>query len=54
MMQTVLAARRFVTLRASENNVMRKLEIHGPLASAGLQRLRWFVTLRAKNMMVSE
>jgi len=26
------SARRFVTLRASENNVMRKLEVHGLLA----------------------
>jgi len=29
------SARRFVTLRASENNVMRKLEVHGPFASLG-------------------
>ncbi|MBR5077671.1 MAG: hypothetical protein IKX30_02920 [Victivallales bacterium] len=34
------SARRFVTLRASGNNVMRKLEVHGVLA-------RRFVTLRA-------
>ena len=34
------AARRFVTLRASANNVMRKLEVHSLLA-------RRFVTLRA-------
>ena len=27
--QTAPSARRFVTLRASENNVMRKLEVHG-------------------------
>ena len=27
--QRLPAARRFVTLRASENNVMRKLEVHG-------------------------
>ncbi|MBR4902982.1 MAG: hypothetical protein IKZ46_18730 [Victivallales bacterium] len=29
MMQTAPSARRFVTLRASANNVMRKLEVHG-------------------------
>ncbi len=29
------SARRFVTLRASENNVVRKLEAHGSLAPAG-------------------
>ena len=40
MTQTAPAARRFVTLRASENNIMRKLEVHGLLA-------RRFVTLRA-------
>ena len=28
MMQTAPSARRFVTLRASANNVMRKLEVH--------------------------
>ena len=30
--QRLSAARRFVTLRASENDVMRKLEIHGLLS----------------------
>ena len=39
MMQTAPAARRFVTLRASGNNVMRKLEVHSLL-------VRRFVTLR--------
>ena len=34
------SARRFVTLRASANNVMRKLEVHGLLALAALWRLR--------------
>ena len=28
MMQTAPSARRFVTLRASANDVMRKLEVH--------------------------
>ena len=32
MKQTAPSARRFVTLRASANNVMRKLEAHGLLA----------------------
>ena len=36
MMRTAPSARRFVTLRASGNNVMRKLEVHGLLASAAL------------------
>ncbi|MBR4417386.1 MAG: hypothetical protein IKS67_11485 [Victivallales bacterium] len=40
MKQTAPSARRFVTLRASGNNVMRKLEVHRPLAPA-LRRLRW-------------
>ena len=39
MKQTAPSARRFVTLRASGNNVMRKLEIHGLLAPA-LRKLR--------------
>ena len=40
MLQTAPAARRFVTLRASGNDIMRKLEAHSLLA-------RRFVTLRA-------
>ena len=40
MKQTAPSARRFVTLRASANNDMRKLEVHSLLA-------RRFVTLRA-------
>ena len=43
MKQTAPSARRFVTLRASANNVMRKLEVHGLLAPSA----RRFVTLRA-------
>ena len=39
-MQTAPSARRFVTLRASANNVMRKLEVHGLLAAAVLKALR--------------
>ncbi|MBR4901918.1 MAG: hypothetical protein IKZ46_13350 [Victivallales bacterium] len=38
--QRLPAARRFVTLRGSANNVMRKLEVHSLLA-------RRFVTLRS-------
>ncbi|MBR4417353.1 MAG: hypothetical protein IKS67_11320 [Victivallales bacterium] len=37
MKQTAPSARRFVTLRASGNNVMRKLEDHGLLA----RRFEW-------------
>ena len=40
------SARRFVTLRASANNVMRKLEVHGSLALAGLRLLGGFHALR--------
>ncbi|MBR5024624.1 MAG: hypothetical protein IKX48_06130 [Victivallales bacterium] len=46
MIQTAPAARRLVTLRASENNVMRKLEVHGPLALAGFRRLGGLNPLR--------
>ena len=31
------SARRFVTLRASANNVMRKLGVYDPFASLGLE-----------------
>ena len=37
MKQTAPSARRFVTLRASANNVMRKLEVHSQSASVGLR-----------------
>ena len=37
MTQTAPAARRFVTLRASENNIMRKLEAHGLLVMVVIQ-----------------
>ena len=32
--------RRFVTLRVSANNVMRKLQVHRPLAAAVVKALR--------------
>ena len=38
--QRLPAARRFVTLRASANNVMRKLEVHGLSVPAVLKALR--------------
>ena len=45
MKQTAPSARRFVTLRACANNVMRKLEVFSLLA-------RRFVTLRASGNTV--
>ncbi|MBR5078461.1 MAG: hypothetical protein IKX30_06945 [Victivallales bacterium] len=50
MMQTAPSARRFVTLRASANNVMRKLEVLGSPVCVGLasaaaavySRSRWW------------
>ena len=41
------SARRFVTLRASANSVMRKLEVNGSAAADGLGRSRSCVTGRA-------
>ena len=40
MKQTAPSARRFVTLRASGKNVMRKLEVHSLAAVAVLKTLR--------------
>ena len=39
------SARRFVTLRASENNVMRKLEVHSPSVTVALRLLGSFQVL---------
>ncbi|MBR5839859.1 MAG: hypothetical protein IKZ84_15060 [Victivallales bacterium] len=47
MMQTAPSARRFVTLRASANNVMWKLEVHSPFASLGSGGCGGFHTLCA-------
>ena len=49
MMRTAPAARRFVTLRANENNVMQKLEVHNPLALAVLLRLGGLKALRVED-----
>ena len=48
-MQTAPAARRFVTLRASANNVMRKLEVHDLLALAVLLQLGGLKALRVED-----
>ena len=39
MKQTAPSARRFVTLRASANNIMRKLEVHGLSVQAVVKAL---------------
>ena len=41
------SARRFVTLRASANNIMRKFEVHNPLDSDGFRLFYGLNTLRA-------
>ena len=55
MRQTAPSARRFVTLRASANNVIRKLEVHKLLAH-GLNPLRgmWEVFIANRNRRITD
>ena len=50
MKQTAPSARRFVTLRASGNNVMRKLEVHRLLVRRFPCAMRGDFFVKNKNM----
>ncbi|MBR4415969.1 MAG: hypothetical protein IKZ84_09825 [Victivallales bacterium] len=50
MKQTAPSARRFVTLRASANNDMRKLEVHDLSVAAVVKALRATEKRNAKSL----